>query len=113
MVLCVNMDLKMGHGKIAAQCCHAAIGTLDKAKVLHPEVVNLWDLSQTKKIALKIPNLEELHRIQTILNKQGIPNYLVEDAGLTQIPSGSKTVLGIGPWYSSDLDPITGSYKLY
>lgn len=27
----------------------------------------------------------------------GVNNFLVEDAGKTQIKSGSKTVLGIGP----------------
>ena len=26
MVLCVNQELGMGKGKLAAQCCHAAVG---------------------------------------------------------------------------------------
>ena len=29
-------------------------------------------------------------------NKKGIPNVLVQDAGRTQIPAGSVTVLGLG-----------------
>ena len=34
------------------------------------------------------------------LDEKGINNYLVEDAGHTQIKAGSKTVLGIGPAFS-------------
>ena len=42
----------------------------------------------------------------------GINTYLVEVAGHTQIKAGSKTVLGIGPAYSSEIDPITLHLKL-
>jgi len=38
--------------------------------------------------------------------------YLVEDAGHTQIKAGSKTVLGIGPAYALEIDPITSHIKL-
>lgn len=42
----------------------------------------------------------------------GINMYLVEDAGHTQIEAGSKTVLGIGPAFSDEIDPITEHLKL-
>ena len=38
--------------------------------------------------------------------------YLVEDAGHTQIKAGSKTVLGIGPAYAQEIDPVTSHLKL-
>ena len=42
----------------------------------------------------------------------GINTYLVEDAGHTQIKAGSKTVLGIGPAFPEEIDPITQHLKL-
>jgi PTH2 family peptidyl-tRNA hydrolase len=30
LVLCVREDLKMGIGKIAAQCCHATLGIVSE-----------------------------------------------------------------------------------
>lgn len=42
---------------------------------------------------------------------QGLYAYLVADAGHTQIPAGSRTVLGIfGP--ISEIDAVTGQLKL-
>jgi PTH2 family peptidyl-tRNA hydrolase len=42
----------------------------------------------------------------------GIPCYLVHDAGRTQIPAGSQTVLAIGPAPKSKIDRITGHFRL-
>jgi peptidyl-tRNA hydrolase len=42
----------------------------------------------------------------------GLPAYLVTDAGRTQIAAGSKTVLAIGPAPKSRIDQITGSLSL-
>ena len=39
-------------------------------------------------------------------------NYLVRDAGHTQVEPGSVTVLGMGPDLNWKLDQITGSLKL-
>lgn len=42
----------------------------------------------------------------------GMPTYIVHDAGRTQIPAGSQTVLAIGPAPKSVLDKVTGHLKL-
>ena len=42
----------------------------------------------------------------------GMPTYIVHDAGRTQIPAGSQTVLAIGPAPKSLIDQITGHLKL-
>jgi PTH2 family peptidyl-tRNA hydrolase len=44
--------------------------------------------------------------------EQGIPYYLVADAGHTQVEAGSKTVLGLGPATARQLDVVTGEMKL-
>jgi peptidyl-tRNA hydrolase len=42
----------------------------------------------------------------------GMPCYLVHDAGRTQIPAGSQTVLAIGPAPKSKVDQLTGHLRL-
>jgi PTH2 family peptidyl-tRNA hydrolase len=42
----------------------------------------------------------------------GLPNYIVCDAGRTQIAAGSQTVLAVGPAPKSVVDQITGHLKL-
>jgi PTH2 family peptidyl-tRNA hydrolase len=44
--------------------------------------------------------------------EEGIVNYIVEDAGRTQIAAGSRTVLALGPASVSLLDALTGHLKL-
>lgn len=41
-----------------------------------------------------------------------IPNYIVVDAGRTQIAAGSETVLALGPGNVSEINQVTGSLKL-
>ena len=42
----------------------------------------------------------------------GLPHYLVVDAGRTQIPRGSRTVLGVGPAPDAMVDQVTKGLKL-
>ena len=43
---------------------------------------------------------------------KGLPVYLVEDAGRTQIAAGSRTVLGLGPAPVREFDGVTSHLKL-
>ena len=54
MVLCVRMDLKMGKGKMCAQCGHAAVGATKKAAVRIPRQLRQWENYGQPKIALKV-----------------------------------------------------------
>jgi len=42
----------------------------------------------------------------------GLPNALIVDRGLTQIPEGTVTCLGIGPAPASVVDRLTGKLQL-
>lgn len=111
MVLCVNTDLNMGKGKIAAQCCHAAVGCYKRAMKYCPAAIRAWEYTGCAKIALKCPNVEEMEMIAAKASSIGIPLYLVEDAGRTQIAAGSRTVLGLfGP--ASVFEGVTDHLKL-
>ena len=99
MVFCVNMSLKaMGKGKMAAQCCHAAVGCYKRAAKQCPKALQAWDYSGCAKICVKCPDDDEMMTIAAKALSLDIPIYLVQDAGRTQIAAGSKTVLGLfGP----------------
>ena len=112
MVFCVNQELGMGKGKIAAQCGHAAIGCYKLALKHCPGVLDDWEESGCTKIALKCPQEASLEEIALRARAKGIPCYLVEDAGQTQIAAGSRTVLGLGPAPISAFEGVTDQLKL-
>nr|XP_023019526.1 probable peptidyl-tRNA hydrolase 2 [Leptinotarsa decemlineata] len=96
MSFVVNMSLRMGVGKIAAQVGHACLG-LYQDLIRHNEQKSLerWENMGEKKIVLK--GNDDVH-LKELLEKAKdfhIPCYLVEDGGLTQIPPGSVTVLSL------------------
>ena len=108
-VMIVRTDLKMGKGKIAAQCCHGAIGAYKKSD---PGKIKKWENEAYAKVVLKVKTLEELEELKKVADKKGIVNYLVVDAGRTQIPTSSVTVLALGPDEDKILDEVTGDLKL-
>jgi PTH2 family peptidyl-tRNA hydrolase len=112
MVLCVNQDLGMGKGKIAAQCCHAAVACYQIAKQQCPRALAAWERTGCAKIALKCPTQEMLEEIAVMALSKDIPVYLVEDAGRTQIAAGSRTVLGLGPAPVSAFQGVSDHLKL-
>ncbi|PKA65336.1 peptidyl-tRNA hydrolase, PTH2 family [Apostasia shenzhenica] len=83
MVFVVRQDLKMGAGKIASQCAHAATG-------LYAELLQRYCLN------LEISEFFE-NRLKNTADQYGLPTFIVADAGRTQVQAGSKTVLAIGP----------------
>ncbi|OWZ01913.1 Peptidyl-tRNA hydrolase [Phytophthora megakarya] len=112
MVLCVRTDLKMGKGKIAAQCCHATLGAYKRALKRTPDAVRAWEMLGQAKVCLKVDSEEEMLLLAEKAAEQGLVNYVVVDAGRTQIAPETKTVLGIGPAPLKAIDAITGHLKL-
>ena len=112
MILVVNTELSMGKGKIAAQCCHAAVGCYKRASKQCPRAIQVWERTGCAKIALKCPTQEEMELIAAKAMSRDIPLYLVEDAGRTQIAAGSRTVLGLGPAPTYVFEDVTSHLKL-
>lgn len=112
MVLVVRNDLKMGKGKIGAQCGHASVGAYQTIMKKNKAILRRWENSGCAKICVKVESEAELMNIRKVANVRGLNFYLVHDAGRTQIAAGSATVLAIGPALVDDIDTLTGHLKL-
>lgn len=53
LILAIRTDLKMGKGKVAAQCAHAAVQAY-KAAENYPEVLHAWEKCGQAKITVKV-----------------------------------------------------------
>ncbi|CDP08168.1 unnamed protein product [Coffea canephora] len=112
MVLVVRQDLKMGQGKIASQCAHAATGIYSELIQSHRSLLRQWELCGQAKIVVTCKNLQEMNKLKEAAESIGLPTFVVADAGRTQVSSGSKTVLAIGPGSRSTVDSVTGKLRL-
>jgi len=111
MVFVVNQSLGMGPGKLAAQVGHAALSLFLYAQRTHHTEISSWLNDGAMKVVLKGKDVQELLDLFKKAKDVGLPAHIIQDAGRTQIPSGSRTVLGIfGP--IDVVDQITGSLKL-
>lgn len=113
MILVVRNDLKMGKGKVAAQCSHAAVSAYKQIQRRNPEMLKQWEYCGQPKVVVKAPDEETLVQLLTHAKMLGLTVSLIQDAGRTQIAPGSQTVLGIGPGPADLIDKVTGHLKLY
>eukprot|EP00898_Chlorokybus_atmophyticus_P002580 jgi/Chlat1/3322/Chrsp22S03475 len=112
MVLVVRNDLKMGKGKVAAQCSHATMGAYKRLLKRRPQMLKAWERCGQAKVVVKCETEEEMLRLQETAREAKLPTYDVIDAGRTQIAAGSRTVLAVGPGPVELIDAITGHLKL-
>lgn len=115
-VIIVREDLKkfgLSVGKLAA---HVAHGSLEAYRYTlrrkGKDVIKQWLFQGQKKIVLRTRNLESLLKIYKKAVSLGLPAVVIRDAGLTELPPGTITVVAIGPWYSKEIDKVTGMLPL-
>lgn len=113
MILVVRNDLKMGKGKVAAQCSHAAVAAYKQVQRRNPELLKQWEYCGQPKVVVKAPNEDTLINLLSQAREVGLTVSLIQDAGRTQIAPGSRTVLGVGPGPADLIDRVTGDLKLY
>lgn len=113
LVLVVRNDLKMGKGKAAAQCAHAAVLAYKQSIKCNLQALTYWESHGQPKVVLKVDDEESLISIEREAKRVGLTTSMIRDAGRTQIACGSKTVLGVGPGPKDLVDQVTGHLKLY
>nr|XP_014424911.1 probable peptidyl-tRNA hydrolase 2 isoform X2 [Pelodiscus sinensis] len=113
MVFVVNAELAMSAGKIAAQVGHAAVGLyqLMQEQAAGRELICQWDECGAKKIVVQGSNTAHLMDLQALALSLELPMYLVQDAGRTQVPAGSYTVLAI-IGEEEMVNQVTGNLRL-
>lgn len=97
----------MSAGKIAAQACHACLGAFLRSS---GSKIKDWQKQGQKKVIVKSDNLTNLKNLADNLE---IANFLVKDAGLTELEPGTITALGLGPDEEERINKITGGLALF
>lgn len=111
-VIVVRRDLGMGTGKIAAQVAHAAVMGVEKTKTYKRAWFDAWFDSGQAKVVVKVKGMEKLREVKERAENLRLPVVQVQDSGLTQIPPGTTTCVGIGPAPADLIDKVTNDLKL-
>ena len=112
-VIVLRSDLNMSCGKAAAQACHASLMASEEARRTRPSWWRAWMKEGQRKIVLKVGSEKVLLEKERKAKEAGIPFALISDMGLTELPPGTITALGIGPAPERMIDKITGTLPLY
>jgi PTH2 family peptidyl-tRNA hydrolase len=109
-VIAARTDIGMGQGKLAAQVAHASLNAYEFAD---DRAVRQWKQQGQTKVVVKVNSERELYQVAEEAKQRGLPTGLVEDAGRTQLESGTPTAVAIGPAADADVDEITGDLSLF
>ncbi|XP_076177419.1 peptidyl-tRNA hydrolase 2, mitochondrial [Ptiloglossa arizonensis] len=114
MVLIVRSDIRMGKGKTAAQCAHAAVECYRQAvdNTKYKQMYEIWLLTGQPKIVLRIPDEKGLMSLAYNARKAGLIIAMIKDAGRTQLSPGTISALGIGPGPKQVIDDLTSNLQL-
>ncbi len=111
-VIVVRSDLNMSPGKLAVQVAHGSVGSAEKAKRERRDWLKAWLAEGQKKVVVKVMDERELRGLQKQAAKAELPHELVQDAGLTELPPDTSTVLAIGPAPNELVDRLTRGLPL-
>lgn len=102
----------MSRGKIAVQVAHGSVSATEQARVHKQAIWRAWLREGQKKVAVKVASEEELIELRRLAVSHSLPHAMIRDAGMTELPPGTLTVIGIGPAKTEIIDEVTGELKL-
>jgi len=111
-VIVARADLNMSAGKLAVQVAHGAIAAAERARREKRDWFDAWFREGQKKVVVEVAGDEELHGLRKQAVELGIPSELIQDAGLTELPPGTTTVLALGPAPNELIDKVTRELPL-
>jgi PTH2 family peptidyl-tRNA hydrolase len=112
MVIVTREDLKLSPGKLAAQVAHAAVACALDTKKSNSKWFNKWQEEGAKKAVVKVESEKDFYLLKEKAEKLKMIAHIITDAGHTEIPADTNTVLGIGPAPSNIIDQVTGKLSL-
>ncbi|XP_054282651.1 peptidyl-tRNA hydrolase 2, mitochondrial-like isoform X2 [Macrosteles quadrilineatus] len=113
MALVVRTDLKLGKGKAAAQCAHAAVSCYKRALYDADKYLQQWEKEGQPKVVMATSGEQGLLTLARDAQKKGLIAIVIHDAGHTQIARGTATVVGIGPGPHDMVNSVVGQLKLF
>ena len=112
LMLVVREDLGMSAGKVGAQCAHAAVGIVEKLRGKKDALLDAWAACGQTKICVKADDMAAFVELAKAANAAGLPVYVVQDAGRTEVEPGTHTVMAIGPGEVSAVNAVTSKLRL-
>jgi len=112
LVIAVRKDLGLSPGKMAVQVAHAAVSCALSSKKDNTKWFKQWYAEGQRKVVVKVQDLQELYELKADAEALRLNTALISDAGLTEVPPGTITCLGIGPGMDSSVDKVTGHLTL-
>lgn len=113
-MIVIRRDLHMRRGKEIAQGCHASQLATMMAAAMDTPAFRSWMEFGIAKVCVAVSSEEALLELAERARAAGLPFGLVTDSGRTEFHGvPTRTALGIGPAFASELQPITGHLPLY
>ena len=108
-VILMRTDLNMSKGKMVAQGAHASVQAVLES---NKKLISNWKSTGMKKVTLKVESLDLLHELISQANEKQLVAVTIQDAGRTQVESGTITCGAIGPGPQEQVDKICGELQL-
>ncbi len=113
LMIVVRDDLDISPGKLAVQASHASVSCAVESEKKNKKYFKKWMREGQKKVLVRCDDVDHMEFLKERSERKGLVTKLVTDAGLTEVKSGTKTCLGIGPGPNEIVDEITGDLSLY